>query len=139
MSLNLFFNKQFVIFILVSVLGLIFDILVFYLILHNLHIHIALARALSFLVAVHISWLGHRYYTFSNSRREFRQSLKQWRDYLAIRMVSLFPNLTIFMLLLYLLGYDFSEWDIIISFALGNFITILFNYVRNVILLASDN
>lgn len=64
-----------------------------------MHLDLALARVLAFLLAVSSNWILNRLYTFSDRALDGRKSV-EWLRFLVSALLSAIPNLGVFFLLM---------------------------------------
>ena len=87
--------KQFIFFGIVGTIGFIVDASVLLYLVHIENFSIIFARTLSFIVAVFITWILNRYFTFSNKTKENSKS-KEYIKYLSIQTIGAGLNFFIY-------------------------------------------
>ncbi|MGR5194644.1 GtrA family protein [Vibrio rotiferianus] len=75
-------------------IGFAVDTLIFALLFHWLSSELMLARACAFLFAATTTWLGNRYLTFYQSKKD--HPFRQWRKFMISACISAIPNFVVF-------------------------------------------
>lgn len=116
--------KQFIKFSVVGSIGFIIDASILLLLINILDVNIVFSRLISFLVAVFITWILNRNFTFF--KKEESKKKKEYSLYLIIQTVGAMLNYFIF---IFLIQYNnFFEDYLIISLAISSIITMFFNF-----------
>jgi putative flippase GtrA len=118
---------RFLKFALVGGIGFIADTAVFFLCLHALQVQITVARLIAFAVAVHVTWLGNRCYTFAY--RGHSPTVREWQKYMLTACSALLPNLLVFQLVVWILGQ--GNWSALAALVAGILAGMLWNYYIN--------
>lgn len=107
-----FFNRPIIRFLTIGVIGLLTDIVVLYL-LRNL-LDLITAQAIAYVVAVTVSWLLNRVFTFQS---EDPNLFKEWFRYSMVYFISGIPNLGLFSALVFTIPYFHAHpiWPVLIT------------------------
>lgn len=89
-------------FALVGSAGFIVDTIVFSLAIYVFKTDLLSARVVSFIFAATTTWLGNRWFTFSERNKEAK--VKQWSKFFCSALISAIPNFLVFQATVYLLG-----------------------------------
>lgn len=117
--------KQLITFGIVGSIGFIVDALVLLFLVHVEHWDIVYARINSFLIAVFITWILNRYFTFSTKTVQINKP-KEYLYYLTIQSIGAGINFGIFMLLINFFSF-LKSW-LIIPLAIGSIVAMFFNF-----------
>lgn len=119
-------DKRVLIFAAVGLSGFVVDSMVFSVLLLFYPITLDMARIVAFLVAVAVTYLGNRHFTFEDN---CKGQLTQFLKYLAVACFSAIPNLLVFKLLTMLIGQD--SFSIAIAFTCGILVGMMSNFFLN--------
>lgn len=117
--------KRFVSFGIVGSIGFIVDSSVLLFLVHMLDYNILFSRIVSFIVAVFVTWLLNRYFTFSATSINISKS-KEYLKYLVIQTIGALINFCIFFILIY--SYEPFKDILIIPLAIGSGFALIFNF-----------
>lgn len=120
---------RFIKFACVGAFGFLVDSLCFFLFYEVLACTPFFARCLAFIFAATSTWLGNRYFTFSNGNvpTQAKQTIgKEWLRFMAVATFSLMPNLACFQLAsIYCVRHGIT---IYVAFVLGVLTGMMSNY-----------
>ena len=114
-------------FAVVGAIGFIVDASVLKLYLINIENDPVFGRAVSFPIAVTVTWLLNRHYTFSQRCKKHANLLKEWVSYLLVNSFGFGINLSLFMLIIFVVN-DAKLYPIV-TLGIASLIAMFFNYV----------
>ncbi|GAM75328.1 hypothetical protein JCM19241_3240 [Vibrio ishigakensis] len=118
-------RRQFFRFAVVGGVGFVVDISVFSLCLYVMNMPTTLSRVVAFLVAVGVTWLGNRIYTFGSSADVW----PQLKRFAISAFISMVPNFLVFHLVLAYLGENVITH--MLAFVLGVATGLCSNFALN--------
>lgn len=116
--------KQLIKFGTIGTIGFIVDASILLLAVEILMFSIEISRAISFLVAVFVTWLLNRIFTFSNN--SLFSIKKEYILYLIIQTFGALLNYLIFLILIY--NFEIMEQYLLIPLSLASLIIMFFNF-----------
>lgn len=116
--------KQLINFAIVGSIGFIVDATFLFLFIKYLFWDMSFSRALSFLIAVFVTWLLNRSFTFIKSSYSKK---KEYSYYLIIQILGAFLNYAIFIILIK--SFVFFENYFILALAIASFFAMFFNFI----------
>jgi putative flippase GtrA len=119
--------RHFLKFGLVGTLGFIVDAGVLSLLVGPFEANVYVARVISFFVAVLVTWLANRSFTFRHQRRIKISSHEEYLRYFAVQTVGAGINLLVFFLSIQAM----PMWQSlpVIPLAIGSVVALVFNYL----------
>lgn len=117
--------KQFIFFGIVGTVGFIVDASILLYLVHIENFSIIFSRIISFFVAVIITWILNRYFTFSKNEKKDTKT-KEYIKYLSVQTAGVGLNFLIFLSLIYL--FEPLKNILIIPLAIASTIAMFFNF-----------
>ena len=117
--------KQFIFFGIVGTIGFIVDASILLYLVHIENFSIIFARTLSFIVAVFVTWILNRYFTFSQNTKKNTKS-KEYIKYLSIQTAGIGINFLVFFSLIY--TFNPLKEILIIPLAIASIVAMFFNF-----------
>lgn len=117
--------KQFIKFGIVGTIGFIVDASILLILVHIFYFEISIARFFSFLIAVFVTWLINRNFTFSDNKNIDKK--KEYFYYLVIQFFGVLLNYLIFISLIN--QYTFFREHLILPLAIASIIAMFSNYL----------
>jgi putative flippase GtrA len=117
--------KQIIRFGIVGTIGFIVDAFILLLLVHIFDLTIELSRLFSFSIAVFVTWLINRSFTFSKNTNFDKK--KEYCLYFILQTIGALINYIIFIVLVN--NYTFFEIYLIIPLAIASIIAMFFNYL----------
>lgn len=116
--------KQFFKFGIVGAVGFLVDASILLLCVHILSFSIEVSRLISFMIAVFVTWLINRSFTFFKSTIHTKK--KEYFYYFTIQTLGAFLNYLIFIVLVY--KFDIFENYLIFPLAIASVLVMFFNF-----------
>ena len=117
--------KEFIKFGVVGTFGFLSDAIVLLLLVNKLGFSIELSRIFSFLIAVFVTWVLNRTFTFEKEANYTKR--KEYFIYFLIQTIGAGINYIIFIFLVYF--DDFFRNNLIIPLAIASIIVMFFNFI----------
>lgn len=116
--------KQFLKFGIVGIVGFLVDAIILLVLVYIFLFDISLSRILSFLMAVFVTWLLNRNFTFNKKDKYSKK--KEYSYYLTIQSVGALLNYIVFIILVK--NFLFFEEYLIVPLAIASIIAMFFNF-----------
>lgn len=113
-------------FAVVGTIGFIVDATVLKLYLISVENDPILGRAVSFPIAVTVTWLLNRQFTFSQGAKKYSSLFGEWSSYLLVNAFGFIINLCVFMLVIFTI--DTAKLHPIFTLGFASLIAMFFNY-----------
>ena len=117
--------KQFLKFGLIGTIGFIIDASILLFLVNVLLLEISTSRFFSFLIAVLVTWLLNRKFTFNNKKSNYSKR-REYSYYLSIQTLGVFFNYAIFIILVKTM--PFFEQYLVLPLAVSSIIIMFFNF-----------
>ena len=117
--------NQFIRFSIIGGLGYLVDIGIFFLIIQFSDVSVYIARLLSALCTASFTWYGNRLITFRIQKRN--DILREWFDYIYAMIPGIVTSYSIFFLIVYIFGEDWTT--LIFAVSLGVIIGSVINFI----------